>query len=90
MHVLVFGGIIGGITGLLDVPHELILGRRDTTGRLRIAGRTTALRPPTATRLGALLEEQAHAWPERLPRTVGVSRDRLHRCASRPGRRGVG
>jgi hypothetical protein len=26
-----------------------------------------ALRPPTAARLGGLLEEQAHAWPERLP-----------------------
>jgi hypothetical protein len=32
-----------------------------------MAGRTTPLRPPTATRLGALLEEQAHDWPERLP-----------------------
>jgi ATP-dependent DNA ligase len=59
--------IVGGITGPLKAPRELILGRHDSTGRLRIAGRTTILRPPTAARLGALLEEQAHAWPERLP-----------------------
>ena len=59
--------IVGGITGPVQTPQELILGRPDDTGRLRIAGRTTPLRAPTATRLGALLEEQAHAWPERLP-----------------------
>jgi ATP-dependent DNA ligase len=59
--------VVGGITGPLEAPQELILGRHDDTGRLRIAGRTTPLRSPTAARLGALLEEQAHAWPERLP-----------------------
>ena len=59
--------VVGGITGPLKVPQELILGRYDDTGRLRIVGRTTPLRPPTAARLGALLEEHAHAWPERLP-----------------------
>ena len=53
-------------TGPVHAPQELILGRPDQAGRLRIAGRTTALRS-TAARLGALLEEQAHAWPERLP-----------------------
>ena len=51
----------------VDAPRELILGRHDEHGRLRIAGRTTTLQPATATRLGAVLEEQAHAWPERLP-----------------------
>jgi ATP-dependent DNA ligase len=59
--------IVGGVTGPVYAPQELILGRHDKTGRLRIAGRTTALRPSTAARLGALLEQQAHAWPERLP-----------------------
>jgi ATP-dependent DNA ligase len=59
--------IVGGVTGSLDAPHELILGRQDEHGRLRIAGRTTALRPPTSARLGTLLEEHPHAWPERLP-----------------------
>jgi ATP-dependent DNA ligase len=59
--------VVGGITGPLEAPRELILGRHDDTGRLRIIGRTNRLRSPTAARLGALLEEQAHAWPERLP-----------------------
>ena len=59
--------VIGGVTGTVHAPQELILGRHDHAGRLRIAGRTTALRPSTAARLGALLEQQAHAWPERLP-----------------------
>jgi hypothetical protein len=59
--------VVGGITGPLEAPQELILGRPDDTGRLRIVGRTTPLRSPTAGRLGARLEEQAHGWPERLP-----------------------
>jgi hypothetical protein len=59
--------VVGGITSPLEAPRELILGRHDDTGRLRIIGRTNRLRSPTAARLGALLEEQAHAWPERLP-----------------------
>jgi hypothetical protein len=59
--------IVGGVTGPVHAAQELILGRPDQAGRLRIAGRTTALRPSTAARLGALLEEQVHAWPERLP-----------------------
>jgi hypothetical protein len=56
-----------GITGPLEAPRELILGRHDDTGRLRIVGRTTPLRVPTAARLGARFEEQVHAWPEGLP-----------------------
>ena len=59
--------IVGGVTGPVHAPQELILGRPDGGGRLRIAGRTTALQPSTAGRVGALLEEQAHAWPDRLP-----------------------
>jgi hypothetical protein len=59
--------IVGGVTGPVHAPQELILGRHNQAGRLRIAGRTTLLRPSTAARLGVLLEEQAHAWPERLP-----------------------
>ncbi len=59
--------IVGGITGSIDAPRELILGRHDEHGRLRIAGRTTTLQPATSTRIAAVLEEQAHAWPERLP-----------------------
>src|SRR4051794_20736806 len=33
---------------------------------------------PTGARLGALLEEQAHAWPERLPAHSWGTSDRLH------------
>jgi hypothetical protein len=66
--------VVGGITGPLKVPRELILGRPDDTGRLRIVGRTTPLRSPTAARLGALLEQQAHAWPNVCPGTAGAHR----------------
>jgi ATP-dependent DNA ligase len=59
--------VVGGITGTVEAPRELILGRHDVRGRLRIAGRTAALQPRAAARLGLLLEEQAHPWPERLP-----------------------
>jgi ATP-dependent DNA ligase len=59
--------VVGGVTGALHAPHELILGRFDGRGRLRIAGRTTAMRAPAAMQLGALLEEHPHSWPERLP-----------------------
>jgi hypothetical protein len=57
----------------------LILGRHDTTGGLRIAGRTTVLRPPAAMQLGALLKEQAHSWPDRLSaHSWGYTAHRLH------------
>jgi ATP-dependent DNA ligase len=59
--------VVGGAIGPVDAPRELILGRFDERGRLRIAGRTTALRSPSSARLGPLLEEHPHAWPERLP-----------------------
>ena len=59
--------VVGGVTGPVQEPQGLILGRHDDTGRLWIAGRTTVLQPATAARLGALLEDHAHGWPERLP-----------------------
>jgi ATP-dependent DNA ligase len=49
--------VVGGITGSIDAPRELILGRHDEHGRLRIAGRTTTLQPATSTRIAAVLEE---------------------------------
>jgi ATP-dependent DNA ligase len=77
--------VVGGITGPVAGPHELILGRHDDNGRLRIAGRTTALRSPTAARLGALLEEQAHAWPEHLPaHTAGAYPEPLTPASAQP------
>jgi ATP-dependent DNA ligase len=58
--------IVGGITGCVDAPQDLVLGRYQQ-GRLRIAGRTTALQPATSTRIGQLLEQDDHDWPEKLP-----------------------
>jgi hypothetical protein len=49
-----------------DAPRELILGRFDQSGRLRIAGRTPAL--STSAQLAALLHPAtAHPSPELLP-----------------------
>src|SRR5215203_1906516 len=70
--------VVGGITGPLEAPQELILGRPDDTGRLRIVGRTTPLRSPTRT----ARREPRGASP-RLARTparaqLGRPSDRLH------------
>ena len=53
--------------GPIDAPRELILGRFDDSGRLRIAGRTTRLGPTAGAELGALLHRPRHPWPELLP-----------------------
>ena len=37
--------VVGGVLGPLDAPDALILGRPDDRGRLRVAGRTSVLRP---------------------------------------------
>jgi ATP-dependent DNA ligase len=59
--------IVGGVTGPVDAPRELILGSVKN-GRLRLAGRTTTLHPAASTELGALLRPAAaHPWPELLP-----------------------
>jgi hypothetical protein len=58
--------IVGGVTGRVDAPQDLVLGRYHA-GRLRIAGRTTALPPVTSARIGRLLEPGDHDWPEQLP-----------------------
>jgi ATP-dependent DNA ligase len=67
--------IIGGVTGTLDQPHTLLIGRFDANGRLRYAGRThpltphqrpdiaRALRPAGRQRRGAV----DHPWPQPLP-----------------------
>lgn len=61
--------IVGGITGSLDHPQDLILGRYAATGELQVAGRTAALHPDAAAALAALLRPagREHPWPERLP-----------------------
>ena len=82
--------VVGGITGPLEAPQELILGRHDDTGRLRIAGRTTRLRSPTA----APARRAPRGAGPRLARTaaraqLGRTSHRLHPRPPRPGRRGV-
>jgi ATP-dependent DNA ligase len=60
--------VVGGIIGAVEAPQELILGRFDDSGRLRIAGRTTRLSPIASAKLAALLHPAtAHPWPELLP-----------------------
>jgi ATP-dependent DNA ligase len=60
--------VVGGTIGPADAPRELILGRFDESGRLRIAGRTTRLSPTASAQLAALLHPAtAHPWPELLP-----------------------
>lgn len=56
-----FEAIIGGVTGSLQRPHVLLLGRYDTTGRLRLVGKTVPLKPAAARDVAALL---ALAGPE--------------------------
>ncbi|MEU7039338.1 hypothetical protein ABZ958_37670 [Streptomyces sp. NPDC046237] len=43
--------MIGGITGTLQRPQLLVLGRYDQDGRLRAVGRTTPLKPDAARQL---------------------------------------
>jgi hypothetical protein len=67
--------IIGGVTGSVTVPTNLLLGRYDTSGRLRYAGFTTRLTSAQSVELGALLHvttwnagaRAAHPWPQPLP-----------------------
>jgi ATP-dependent DNA ligase len=66
--------IIGGTTGSRTQPDTLLLGRYDTTGRLRLVGRTTPLSPQLAIEIGPLLQPPSagrqraqHPWPQPLP-----------------------
>jgi ATP-dependent DNA ligase len=61
--------VIGGVTGDLSRPHELLLGRYDTAGRLHVIGRTTRLNVEAAAEIAGLLTPAGpdHPWPPRLP-----------------------
>jgi ATP-dependent DNA ligase len=62
--------VVGGVLGSIDRPEALIVGRYDTSGRLRVAGRTTALPRPARTELGRVLTPGAvgtHPWPVTIP-----------------------
>ncbi|WP_371606844.1 ATP-dependent DNA ligase (plasmid) [Streptomyces sp. NBC_01213] len=56
--------LIGGVTGTLRRPQVLLLGRYDTTGRLRLVGKTTPLKPGPALDLAGHLTAAGphHPW----------------------------
>jgi ATP-dependent DNA ligase len=62
-------GLVGGVLGPLQRPKALILGRPDSSGRLRVIGRTSSLPVTARAELGALLAAPVgrHPWPETLP-----------------------
>lgn len=60
-------GIVAAVTGGATRPRTVLLGRYDTAGRLRYAGRSTPLPADVATRLGTRLAPAApgHPWEGR-------------------------
>jgi ATP-dependent DNA ligase len=67
--------IIGGVTGTLERPDTVLLGRLDTAGRLRFVGRSKPLTPAQRSALAPLLTPAGrrrsggvnHPWPRPLP-----------------------
>ena len=61
--------VVGGVLGPLDHPEALILGRTDSHGRLRVAGRTRPLSPAARAEIATLLTPAAagHPWPAAIP-----------------------
>ncbi|MEU9867041.1 ATP-dependent DNA ligase [Actinomadura sp. NPDC048021] len=61
--------LIGGVTGSIEQPQTLLLGRYTTAGVLRVVARTTPLTPRARTALAGALSEAGpgHPWPEPLP-----------------------
>ncbi|MEV8396706.1 ATP-dependent DNA ligase [Streptomyces niveus] len=57
--------VIGAITGTLGRPHQLVLGRFDTEGRLRHVGKTTDVSPAAARQFAdrlSLADPGTHPW----------------------------
>ncbi len=62
--------IIGGVTGSLEQPESIILGRvLSSDGQLHVVGRTTDLAPAAAEQLAAVITAAGddHPWPDTLP-----------------------
>ncbi|MDQ0935103.1 ATP-dependent DNA ligase [Streptomyces turgidiscabies] len=55
--------IVGAVTGSLAAPRTLLLGRYDTTGRLRYTGRTTTLPQAAGRALAGLLAPAGNGHP---------------------------
>nr|WP_243704770.1 hypothetical protein [Micromonospora sp. KC723] len=77
--------IIGGVTGSINDPAALLIGRLDRRGRLRYTGRTHPLRPTQRRELSNLLAPAhaqrpagpvAHPWPQPLPASWSGQLDR--------------
>jgi len=69
-HYTTTEAIVGGITGTLDRPESLVLGRiHRSDGRLHIAGRSTELHPALAEQIAATIAPAGdeHPWPPQLP-----------------------
>jgi ATP-dependent DNA ligase len=62
--------VVGGVLGSIARPEALIVGRYDTSGRLRVAGRSTPLPRLARAALGRVLPPGAsgtHPWPGTIP-----------------------
>ncbi|AEV86808.1 ATP dependent DNA ligase [Actinoplanes sp. SE50] len=66
--------VVGGVTGTVDHPVTLLLGRYDRTGTLRYTGQTHPVRPEHRADLAAVLHalvfrgpQAGHPWPIPLP-----------------------
>jgi ATP-dependent DNA ligase len=69
-HYTTTEAIVGGVTGALDRPESLVLGRiHRSDGQLHIAGRTTDLNPALAERIASEITpaDDDHPWPAQLP-----------------------
>ncbi|MBR7828766.1 ATP-dependent DNA ligase [Actinospica sp. MGRD01-02] len=61
--------VVGAVTGRIEAPSSLLLGRFDESGRLRYVARTTTIARTSAAEVGALLTPAApaHPWAGRRP-----------------------
>jgi len=78
--------VVGCAIGQADAPRELILGRFDDSGRLRIAGRSTRLSPTASAQLAAV-QERARGSPRSVRRRVSRRRAYGRRRLDNPRRR---
>ncbi|MFG2298973.1 hypothetical protein [Streptomyces sp. NPDC048603] len=78
--------VIGAVTGTLARPGLLVLGRRDTGGRLRAVGRTVPLRPEVSRQVGEHLAAAGPGHPFEGVRFTAAwgSRDALDVVLVRP------
>ena len=69
-HYATTEAIVGGVTGTLARPRELLLGRYlSETGELMLVGRSAGLDDRAAAAVSAVLQpvDQGHPWPQQLP-----------------------